>query len=631
MVNRSWLISVEALLSKPLRIRGYAIHAGTTRNLNRYIEDELRNASATLKGKPIYLEHISAINAVGKVVDAWYDEKEKAIVFEAEIHDEETAEKIRRGLIKHVSIGADYEILDIEDGIRIPRDLAFRELSLVAVPGDREANIVMVMEKLVDEVNASSSERAVQYRRHPLAPEDREWDADSAEQRIRKWASSDGSGDKDKIDWAKYRQAFAWYDEDKSDSFESYKLPHHDIADGRLVTVWHGVAAAMAALMGARGGVDIPSRDRRAVYDHLRAHYEDFDREPPEFREAQGYEAPRGGAELKPTEAVNPEPQPQGEPTSAGETVGRGGGEKVSKGIVVEERDPVAEGRRRFIEALRSGSLREQWTPPFALPEASAARIATFVRRSEVLTGKPGDMVMIPYVNDFDMDVLSSVGDTLTAKTNLYGVVQAPLREAAACTMIPYADLEKLTADLLAELEGRFSEAALRAIDKHIFDTFIADANIPEVDRSTANVNFDADWIVEALGKLLAGYKAADPGDCLLALSPGMYEALMKDIAGSQSIIYARPDIVREGRITELFGVKIVVCHNLPRHDTVGGKLSAYLIHRGSMVFAPKRELLIETERDTVNRRVKLTGSVTFAVGIIDRKGIVEIKTPSTS
>jgi len=39
----------------------------------------------------------------------------------------------------------------------------------------------------------------------------------------------------------------------------------------------------MQALLGARGGVDIPTSDRRAVYRHLAAHYEDFDKEPPEM------------------------------------------------------------------------------------------------------------------------------------------------------------------------------------------------------------------------------------------------------------------------------------------------------------------------------------------------------------
>ena len=50
-----------------------------------------------------------------------------------------------------------------------------------------------------------------------------------------------------------------------------------------MKTVWRGVAAAMAALKGARGGVDISSADRRGVYNHLARHYREFDEEPPEF------------------------------------------------------------------------------------------------------------------------------------------------------------------------------------------------------------------------------------------------------------------------------------------------------------------------------------------------------------
>ena len=38
------------------------------------------------------------------------------------------------------------------------------------------------------------------------------WDADAAVARVRRWASRDGSGEKDTIDWERYRQAFAWYD-----------------------------------------------------------------------------------------------------------------------------------------------------------------------------------------------------------------------------------------------------------------------------------------------------------------------------------------------------------------------------------------------------------------------------------
>ena len=75
---------------------------------------------------------------------------------------------------------------------------------------------------------------------------------------------------------------YAWAASMPPERFGDLKLPHHRPSDGAVV--WNGVRAAMAALLGARGGVDIPDTDRRKVYDHLASHYRQFDREPPEFR-----------------------------------------------------------------------------------------------------------------------------------------------------------------------------------------------------------------------------------------------------------------------------------------------------------------------------------------------------------
>ncbi len=74
-----------------------------------------------------------------------------------------------------------------------------------------------------------------------------------------------------------------WFDSENPDTKGSYKLPHHK-ASGHAV-VWRAVAAAMAALLGARGGVQIPDKDRKGVYNHLSKSYKQFDKEPPEFKE----------------------------------------------------------------------------------------------------------------------------------------------------------------------------------------------------------------------------------------------------------------------------------------------------------------------------------------------------------
>jgi hypothetical protein len=82
--------------------------------------------------------------------------------------------------------------------------------------------------------------------------------------------------------------AHAWWDReaeenDRPQQKTAYKLPHHELVDGRLKVVWRGVVAAMAVVNGGRGGVDIPDGDLRKVYDHLAAHYAQFEEEPPDF------------------------------------------------------------------------------------------------------------------------------------------------------------------------------------------------------------------------------------------------------------------------------------------------------------------------------------------------------------
>lgn len=76
-----------------------------------------------------------------------------------------------------------------------------------------------------------------------------------------------------------------WFDSAEPDLKGSYKLSHH-LAAGTHSVVLRGVNAAIAVVLGARDGVDIPEDDRRGVFDHLAKHLrDDFDRDPPEFRD----------------------------------------------------------------------------------------------------------------------------------------------------------------------------------------------------------------------------------------------------------------------------------------------------------------------------------------------------------
>jgi hypothetical protein len=101
----------------------------------------------------------------------------------------------------------------------------------------------------------------------PLADRDREWDADAADKRVRKWAGAEEKPN------AKYRDAHLWYDAENKDEFGAYKLPIADVINGELRAVPRAVMAAGAVLQGARGGIDIPRKDLDRVKSHLAKYY----------------------------------------------------------------------------------------------------------------------------------------------------------------------------------------------------------------------------------------------------------------------------------------------------------------------------------------------------------------------
>lgn len=133
------------------------------------------------------------------------------------------------------------------------------------------------MEKGMEDKEELVEKSVVPYKKFPKADLNTPWSFDAA----------DGNAILDRGGWRLYKAVHTWVDTSEGSTPErkqAYKLPHHKIIDDGVKTVWNGVRAAMAALLGARGGVDIPESDRKGVYNHLSRHYLEFDKEPPEFK-----------------------------------------------------------------------------------------------------------------------------------------------------------------------------------------------------------------------------------------------------------------------------------------------------------------------------------------------------------
>jgi len=136
-----------------MKIKGTAINEVTTRNKVKYIAKELEKAAPTFRNVPILLDHKNEVQAiVGRSTNnVNWNPQTRALEFEANIMDEKIQQMINDGRITSVSIGAQVDdLVEQEDGSMLATGIRGLELSLVAVPGDPNANIAMAMQESFD-------------------------------------------------------------------------------------------------------------------------------------------------------------------------------------------------------------------------------------------------------------------------------------------------------------------------------------------------------------------------------------------------------------------------------------------------------------------------------------------------
>lgn len=225
------------------------------------------------------------------------------VLFEPVFHNitplaQQIKKMYEQGFLKAWSVGFIPDVGSKQDGTGGKNELL--EISAVAVPANAMALMKGFSESdsqietelkdwMTQELEEKSIEDSIEmidvktvvpYKAFTTAPESEAWNASKAQ----KESWGDGTHPN------KYAEIHAWYDNTSKDKDKNgyptekgaYKLPHHT-ADDKVV--WRGVAAAMGALLGSRGGVNIPDAERKGVYNHLSKHYKQFNKFVPNFKE----------------------------------------------------------------------------------------------------------------------------------------------------------------------------------------------------------------------------------------------------------------------------------------------------------------------------------------------------------
>jgi len=177
---------------------------------------------------------------------------------------------MKAGALDAMSIGFNippggYEYND-KTGVRSIKEADLWEISVVTFPMNDKARVTTV-------------KSVTPFQDLPLADRGRAWDGSAAENRVRAWAG--GGTSLADMDWAQYRKAFVWYDSANADTVTGYKLQIADIIGGTLTAVPRAIFAAAGAVLGARGGLDVPAADRPRIISHLERYYAKMDMDSP--------------------------------------------------------------------------------------------------------------------------------------------------------------------------------------------------------------------------------------------------------------------------------------------------------------------------------------------------------------
>lgn len=288
MSNDDW--TIKTVSSDDRIIEGFASTADVDRVDDIVVPDAFKRTMKTFMKAPTLLYNHKLDNAIG-VVEA-YKITDKGLWIRARIgkgyEPADTIWKmIEQGIVRTFSIG--FSIKDEEwnkEGKRIIKDIDLHEISVVSVPANTEALFEVSPDgKTMNiKIGHEAEEKAVEpFRNLPVV--DRSWSKRKAIPQIRKWASSDGSGDPDKINFNKYKKCFMWYDESRKEELTAYKLPFCYIENGRPVACKRAIMAIAAVLMGARGGVYIPESDKKKIMRIVEAYYKKWGGTAPWKRE----------------------------------------------------------------------------------------------------------------------------------------------------------------------------------------------------------------------------------------------------------------------------------------------------------------------------------------------------------
>lgn len=238
-------------------------------------------------------------------------------------------------------------------------------------------------------------------------------------------------------------------------------------------------------------------------------------------------------------------------------------------------------------------------------------RFAPLAEVYNTLVGRPGDTVTLPYYESaISAEVVEEGHDIpITQMSERTATVQ--IKKYACGVQITDEAVLSAYGDPIGQATYQIAQAIAQAVDNDVLGIMSTSA---AASMTTDAAALSANGIAEAL--TLFGEDI--DGEKVLLVNPAGYETIRKANGWIPGTEVAANAIIR-GTVGMIYGCQVVVSNKLISANC------SYIVKPGALAIYNKRDILVETDRDIVNKSTVITADKHFASYLLNPQKLIKM------
>jgi len=244
-------------------------------------------------------------------------------------------------------------------------------------------------------------------------------------------------------------------------------------------------------------------------------------------------------------------------------------------------------------------------------------RFAPLARVYDNLEGRPGSTVTLPYYNSIGAATLVGEGQDIPISQLTESTVSVTISKYAKGVQITDEAVLSAYGDPIGEAVDQIAQSIAQAYDNAMLAAMGTSA---AAGMTTAAAALTADGIASAL--TLFGEDI--DGEKVILVNPAAYETIRKANGWIPGTEVAANMIIR-GTVGMIHGCQVVVSNKLTTANC------AYIVKPGALAIYNKRDILVETDRDIINKSTVITADRHAAVYVLDKTKLIKMPGQATT